>query len=244
MKSSENRLNRLLHTFEHYQNSAAPDTTHDEVSYFMGISLMSTRFFSKNVIWNYLQHFDADNRHFVILVADSLESHNYQHFYSLPIDEARHKSKSIGMNYLRGYEKVGRNFNKCRIVLTSDLEMDHRYALTRKKVVEFYSTSREFRNNVKFEVKKNLGAFIDGLPQMNPEHHPSDLERYVLGEIAITLYLHQISGAIELQQVSRNKQSILTELTQYEDLLLATKTYLTSGSYIHWTPEGNQRAAA
>ena len=206
-------------------------------SYFMGVSLSSTQFFSKKTVRKYLEHYEAVNTPFVLLVADSLEAINYQYLRGASVSKANVAARSIGQTYLSGYSKLTQEFPKFRAVSTSAIERRAEFHKVSRLVMQEFRRNMTFRREVQAEVIRNLGSRGNDRLARIPIGRPR-IEGYVLGEIAHSLFLYsRADRGTRIMQVSRNRDSILNRSYVLAELFHRLGIEPFSHDYLFWNPE-------
>jgi len=205
-------------TVESIMSPAQLSISMSDKSYFLGVSLMSNKFFSKRKLCEYLSLFDANKHPFLLLVADSLEAVNYECIRMLNRGEALRRSSINGENYLRGYSKLGCDYKRLIPVLTSSIEQQPDYHIFYESTLMCFRTDSHFRQAVRDTVMQNLGDRVAWLLSDNSSNSPT-IERYVLGELSISLYLYFNFRNTQLTQIIPGGKGIFFRLREFKTLL-------------------------
>lgn len=213
-----------------------------DLMHFMGISLMSTPFFSKRTVRAYVDRFANGGSPFILLVADSLEFFNLLFLKNMPPQEAAGRARRVALGYLRGYQRIRHTHPNVRVVLTSQVECSVGFARCATAAYREYLTNTDFRSAVDRDVIQNLGDRV--IPILNTGHTPG-LQSYVIGEVAISLFMHSCAGPrVKVKQVSPRTTGVLPELGRFRPLLQAAGVARSQVLYEAWTPRQQLSDAA
>lgn len=183
-------------------------------TYVLGVSLISNRFFTKSRVEGYLRRYD--DRPFVLLLADSLEAINYRYIRGFSTREAIERARHSGETYLQGFQKLVPRYPNLLPVLTSSVETLSGFHDVRCAVARYFRHDAAFRRDIREEVVENLGP--RGKHLLSHSHDPR-IESYLLGEVAITLFLYRLAGGNRVTQLSPRATSILAHMPAYANLL-------------------------
>lgn len=210
-------------------------------SYFLGMSLMSNRRFSKRSVGGLADRLAPSP--LILLIADSLEIYNYRGLRGCGRREARMRSKRAGLTYFVGFSRLAEQKRNLFPILTSELDSLDVVAAMRASTKAEYSENAEFRRAVQAEVIANLGNRVRHL--LSHVRRPGPLECYVIHEIAIVLALQELVTKSALVQLSFSEHSILRDLDRQVSLL--QRTGMTSHSLLYQViesePESGRAAA-
>lgn len=207
-------------------------------SYFVGVSVSKNRLFSKAALLEYEHKFCCGKHPLIIVLGDSLEIVNYRHLNNLQFDQAIAKAKRVGRNYYRGYRKLHNANSNIIPVRTWHLDQHSLLRRMRRQVRDFYWHDIAFKDRVRNEVVRNVesvtgkGALKNG-PQIT-------LEEYVLGEVAISLFIYAQAGQDRAIQLSPTRVSLLKELGDQQELLAWMGMVNYSCRYVWWHRTGGE----
>jgi len=205
--------------------------------FFLGVSLMSNRKFSKSYVRSCASSLAPVP--FVLLIADSLEAINHRLLRGMSDADASEKALAVGANYLRGFLKIRATNPSFYPLLASKVEDERGYSEIRDSVIDQFAASRIFRAEIRREVRHNLGQRSRLLIGNG---HQMLLEEYVLREVALTLFLHSTLGP-NLVQLSPKRLSLLGRLSRFDELLARVGLSRAEVEY-RWLGEEGERAAA
>jgi hypothetical protein len=194
--------------------AAAANSRHAAgTAYFLGVSLMSNRLFSKSFARELANSLAPAP--LLLVLADSLEEVNNRLIRRMRSEDAWVKALDVGEIYFKGFNKVSATAPNFYPVRTSDIEGLEEYRDVLAAVEGEFISDRTFRTAVRCEVRDNLGVRARNLIGRGPSYR---LEEYVLREIAVSLYLHAYFGG-DLIQLSVKRRSVMRNLSDYSRLL-------------------------
>lgn len=207
----------------------------DQVA-FMGVSLMSTNFFSKQTITRYAGKFGAWNSPFALVVADSLEEINYRFLKGLPAHLARAKARTIGKSLVNGYSRLRAGCPGLFPVLSSKIEQEAEYIPFRDLVTDAFGADPLFRHEVQCELVSNIGSRAYQYMARESAGKPL-FEDYLVREIAISLFLCSYWRDKAVTQVSPSGNSLLRRLHSFESFRKAMNLDPHRLQYVAWSPQ-------
>lgn len=177
--------------------------------YFLGISLISNGYFSKDKILEFHKFIKDYATSFKVLIADSLEIWNYVYFKKMSLSRAQSKSFEIGLQYKKGYEKLHSMIPNFSVELSSEIVNHDDIRNLISVLKEIYLFDDKFNQAVKSQVIKNLGSKIQTLKSCDV---PDTLSNYLIEELAITCAMYSGLFSDKQIQISPKKDDLLVQL--------------------------------
>lgn len=174
---------------------------------FIGISLGSICRFPKRIIRKYCQFLQNKASHFLIIIADQLESFNYQSFLGLDENKSNQRARRIGNQYLMGYKKISQDYDFCSVKLLSDFFNTSCIQTVNNTLLQEYDQNITFRNQVYHQIRLNLTREFS-----NKTYQIDLLSRYLLGEYSVCIALYQDFLLEQPIQISTQPDFLLLDI--------------------------------
>jgi len=196
---------------------------------FLGVSLISTQFFSKKCINNYarwaLQHY----RRFLIVIADTGELINWITLKKISYEEASERIQYRVNCLIKGYKKAIITYEDVDILRMSSIVLNDDYETIYKLIKDEYSINKHFRERVNATIANNIGGLLASLELGN--QILKKLSPYIFHELAVSIYLKWFNKPSYPSQVSPSKDALMIDVLSGNLTDVISKLKLKSEEY-------------
>lgn len=212
---------------------------------FMGISIRN-RFFTKEVLEEYLAWGSEIFSEFAILLVDDPDMYNLELFKGLPSSRALQKARDISENTGHSVQSIinRRGYTNITIVKYQDFEQEPGYQEILNAVDQYVDESEIFKDLLIETIYANIGKRLNEHFQVRDYSEVDKgrailkLMNYLIGEVAGILYMHRCGYSIEVDPTPEMR--IITEIYYGELRQLATKLKLPDRGHIFAKPEDTE----
>jgi len=203
--------------------------------YFLGISIGSNQFFSKDRIKEIRHLLGTKCTSLLLVVADSLQRWNYVGLYDMPPEEASAKAYRVGQQYLKGYATLCQHDPVFSVTTASALQHYSRLHQITCILYNEYDKRGPFLRDVNRHSFDQLSLAASRQPY-GPEPHPTAY--YYIEELALSVFLMAGTTSTGRGQISPEEDPVLRRLYAgaYPELLAVLPELETRPVYVRIDP--------
>ena len=177
---------------------------------FLGVSLMTTDYYSKARIIEYARWCLSNYDRFLVVIADLPEELNWVQIKGISEEDAKTRVGKRTENLKKGYARALSGFENAAVVSVNELLRMERYNMIFLSLLNEYKHNSEFNNRVNSTVRTNLSGLLTSINA--PKSIIGSLAPYVLHEYAISILLKWDYSPSYSAQVSPKLDVLLTDV--------------------------------
>lgn len=200
---------------------------------FLGVSLVTTNFFSKVRIKAYAKWSLKKFNRFLVVIADVPEEINWVVLKGINTNEAKLKIADRTKNLRKGYQRALIDLKEASVISVSEISENHAYNEIYHIILDEYENDMIFKKDVNSTINKNLSGLFNSIDATNSI--VLSLAPYVLHELSVTIFLKWYHNPSFSSQISPKPDQLMENVLSGNSSSILKRLNIMSEPYNYFT---------